>query len=270
MNDTMKTALQRLGFLAAAALVLGLAGTPAAPPSLNEHAVMSVLWYQTSAEMRAISLQTFQFARLLIDEYDAKNPKSSRGRAVVVDVDETVLDNSPHSAKMILEDKAFPFAWTEWVNRAEAEALPGSVEFLNYAVSKGYDVFYVTNRQAPEEYAGTARNLQLRGFPQADSVHILLKTTESSKKARRDRIRKTHDIVLLIGDNLNDHASVFEKKSIQKRMEEVDRLRAEFGTRYLVLPNPMYGEWEGAVYGYQWGASAEEKDRMRKEALKSF
>ncbi|GJQ21580.1 MAG: 5'-nucleotidase [Bacteroidia bacterium] len=266
----MKTFLQRFGLFAAVVLILGLAGGPVVPSSLNEHGVMSVLWYQTSAEMRAISYQTFQFARFLIDEYDAKNAKSARGRAVVVDVDETVLNNSPHSAKMILEEKTFPYAWTDWVNRAEAEALPGSVEFLNYAVSKGYDVFYVTNRQAPEEYAGTARNLKLRGFPQADSAHILLKTVESSKKARRDSIRKTHDIVLLIGDNLNDHASVFEKKSINERMEEVDRLRAEFGTRYLVLPNPMYGEWEGAVYGYRWGASAEEKDHMRKHALKSF
>lgn len=265
----MNTRIRRILIVIVPLLALGMSGAPA-PPSINEHAVLSVLWYQTAAEMRAISYQTFHLARMLIDRYETEHPRKSRGRAVVVDVDETVLDNSPHSAKMILEDRTFPFAWTEWVNRAEADPLPGSVEFLNYAVSRGYDVFYVSNREAATEYAGTERNLRARGFPQADSVHILLKATESSKETRRDHIRKTHDIILLIGDNLNDHASDFERKSVRDRMVEVDRLRAEFGSRYLVLPNPIYGEWEGAVYGYRSRASAEEKDSMRKQALRGF
>jgi 5'-nucleotidase (lipoprotein e(P4) family) len=266
----MKIPLRGLVLSGAALLALGFFGKPEFQPSLNEHLVMAVVWHQTSAEMRAISYQTFHFARMLIDQYEEKNPTRSRGRAVVVDIDETVLDNSPHSAKMILEDKSFPYAWMDWVNRAEAEALPGSVEFLQYAVSRGYDVFYVSNRDMPEEYEGTERNLRRRGFPQADSVHILLKTTESGKETRRAMIAQTHDIVLLIGDNLNDHAAVFERKSVKDRMEETDRLRNEFGTRFLVLPNSMYGEWEGAVYGYQWRASAEQKDRMRKSSLRSF
>lgn len=265
----MNIILRRMLILIAPLLALGLSGAPA-PPSANEYVVQSVLWYQTSAELRAICYQTFHMARMLIDQYEKEHPRTARGRAIVLDVDETVLDNSPHSAKLILEDKTFPYAWTEWVNRAEAEALPGSVEFLNYAVSRGYDIYYVSNREASTEFAGTERNLRARGFPQADSAHILLKAGESSKEARRNHIKKTHDIVLLVGDNLNDHAAVFERRSVSDRMAETDRLKAEFGTRYLVLPNPIYGEWEGAVYGYQWRASAEEKEIMRRKALRGF
>lgn len=239
-------------------------------PSANEHLVMSVLWFQTSAEMRAISYQTFHLARLQLDMDHQQREKGGRKGAVVVDVDETVLDNSPHTAKMILENKSFPYAWTEWVNKAEAEELPGAAEFLRYAVSKGYDVYYVSNRTEKDELEGTIKNLSLRGFPQADKEHVLLRASESSKEARRELIRKTHDIVLLIGDNLNDHNAVFERKPTGERAAEVDRLKAEFGSRYIVLPNPMYGEWESAAYKYQRGLTSEQKAKLRWDALKSF
>lgn len=234
----------------------------------NEHLVMSVLWFQQSAEMRALSYQAFNLARLRLDE-DHKQ-KGMKKRAVVVDIDETLLDNSPHMGKLIKEHEVFPYAWTDWVNRAEAEPLPGAVEFLTYAVSKGYDVFYVSNRSAKTESDGTIENLKKKGFPQALADHVMLKDEESSKEARRNAVKKTHEIVLLIGDNLNDLANVFEKKSVEDRSGEVDRLREEFGKKFIVLPNPMYGDWENAVYGYQRGLSDTEKDELRKAALKSF
>jgi 5'-nucleotidase (lipoprotein e(P4) family) len=266
----MKTTMKRFVFPFATLFLLGWMMTEPDPQSTNEHLVMSVLWFQTSAEMRALSYQTFYFAKTQLDADRQVQKKGDRRRAVVVDVDETVLDNSPHSAKTILENKSFPYGWSEWVNRANAEALPGAVEFMNYAVEKGYDVFYVSNRTAKDELAGTMTNLRDRGFPQADSSHILLRTTESSKEGRRELIRKTHDIVLLLGDNLNDLDLAFERKATDDRFKEVDRLKAEFGPRYIVLPNPMYGEWESAAYKYQRGLSDDEKGRMRRAALKSF
>jgi 5'-nucleotidase (lipoprotein e(P4) family) len=171
---------------------------------------------------------------------------------------------------MILENKSFPYGWTEWVNLARAEALPGAVEFMTYAVEKGYDVFYVSNRTEKDELAGTIKNLRDRGFPQADSAHILLRAGESSKEGRRETIRRTHDIVLLLGDNLNDHDSAFERKLTDERFRETDRLKAEFGRRYIVLPNPMYGEWESAAYKFQRGLSDDRKAELRRSMLKSF
>lgn len=266
----MTISMKRLILPFTALFLLGWMTTEPEPPSANEHLVMSVLWYQTAAEMRALSYQTFHLAKMQIDLDRQIERKNGRKRAVVVDVDETVLDNSPHSAKMILENKSFPFGWTEWVNLARAEALPGAVEFMTYAVEKGYDVFYVSNRTEKDELAGTIKNLRDRGFPQADSAHILLRTGESSKEGRRETIRRTHDIVLLLGDNLNDHDSAFERKLTDERFRETDRLKAEFGKKYIVLPNPMYGEWESAAYKFQRGLSDDRKAELRRSMLKSF
>ena len=235
----------------------------------DDYLIMSVLWYQRSAEMRALYYQAFNIARLRIDADIAQN-KGTRKRAVVVDIDETILDNSPHSGKLIKENQVFPFAWKEWIDKAEAEPLPGAAEFLNYAASKGYNVYYVSNRSAKGETEGTVENLKKKGFPQVVPEHVMLRENESSKEVRRTAISKTDDIVLLMGDNLNDFASMFERKGMVERSAEADKARDEFGKRFIVLPNPMYGDWEGAVLEYRRGLSDKEKADLRMAALKSF
>lgn len=266
------TTRPKFGILVVFALMmLGMAGSPHSNPAVsrNEHMVLSVLWFQTAAEMRALSYQSFNLAKMRIERDIAIN-KTAKKRAVVIDIDETVLDNSPHMAKLIKESQNFPYAWADWVNAAHADPLPGALEFLEYAVSKGYDVFYVSNRSAKTEKEGTIRNLKAKGFPQAEEAHVLLLTETSSKEPRRNAIEQTHEIVLLMGDNLNDLAKVFEKRSTADRFAEVDRVKSEFGQRFIVFPNPMYGEWENAVYEYQRGLSDEQKDGKRKSALRSF
>lgn len=240
------------------------------PPSNRyEHVVQAVLWYQRSAEAAALYHQAFNIARLRLDEDHAKN-RSATKRAVVVDIDETVLDNSPYSASLIKNDKSGQSTWDEWVRRAQAEPLPGAVEFLSYAVSRGYDVYYVSNRSAKTEFDATVRNLKTRGFPQVTADHVLLKEDDPSKQARRVSIEATHDIVLLMGDNLNDLSTVFEKKSPADRRKEVEKRKVEFGRRFIVLPNPVYGDWENAIYGYRTGLTDEQKDELRKAALQAF
>lgn len=261
----MKSVLQSVAVIS----LITISASTWTPTSENEHQMMAVLWFQASAERRALCYQAFQTARYQLDR-DAESRSGERRGAIVVDIDETVLDNSPHSAKMILENKSFPSGWAEWVNKAEAEPIPGALEFLRYAESKGYGIFYVSNRSAENEIEGTIRNLSVLGFPQADSAHILLQEGRSGKEIRRQKVLKTHDIVLLIGDNLNDLADVFEKKSIDDRFAETDRLRDEFGTRFIVLPNPMYGEWESAVYQYKRGLNPEGKNSLRRSTLRSF
>jgi len=236
--------------------------------SKNEYMVMSVLWYQTSAEARALYYQAFNTAQLILDNH-LKSNTSKKKRAVIVDIDETVLDNSPYQGKLIKNNQSFPTGWQEWTGLARAAALPGAIDFLNYTDSLGVAIFYVSNRKVATK-EGTIKNLKLLGFPQIEEDHFYLKTDESSKEKRRQAITKNHDIVLLIGDNLNDFADVFEKKLIQERLNEVDKLKKVFGKKFIVLPNPMYGEWEGAVYNYDWGLSDEEKNLKRKEVIKSY
>ncbi len=190
-------------------------------------------------------------------------------RAVIVDIDETVLDNSPFEAKMITKNAKFPDDWYEWTKLGKAKALPGSVEFLNYAASKGVDVFYITNRTS-EEVEVTIKNLKLLNFPMADTLHILTKIDESSKEKRRKIIAETHRIVLLIGDNLTDFDGIFDKASVERRDFAADSLKNVFGSRFIVIPNAMYGDWEYALYGYNKSIDSKEKEKIRKSLLVDY
>jgi 5'-nucleotidase (lipoprotein e(P4) family) len=245
----------------------GLRGDDPNPSKIStrEHNVMAVLWFQTAAEARALHYQAFNLARMLLDAELAADT-TKRKRAVVVDVDETVLDNSPYEGRMIQINRGYPFEWSEWIDMAAAKALPGAVEFLNYAVSRGVEVFYVTNRTERDKPA-TMLNLQRQGFPQVTPEHVMVKAESSSKESRRKLIRQTHHIVLLMGDNLGDFADDFQQKPIAERASEVDRFREEFGKKFIVLPNPIYGDWEDAFYGYERGLSEAEKNKRRKQHL---
>ena len=109
----------------------------------------------------------------------------------------------------------YPTGWAEWINEAKAEALPGAVEFLNYVVEKGADVFYVSNRKAKLKEA-TMKNLKALGFPQVVDMHMLLREDTSDKEPRRQKVRENHRIVLLIGDNLNDLIAFLGRKESMK------------------------------------------------------
>lgn len=232
---------------------------------LNEQMVMATLWFQTSAEMRAISYQAFTMAKVLFDMDLAQGP-SDQSRAVIVDIDETVLDNSPYQAGLIGNDFGYSKGWQEWIAAAQAWPLPGAVGFLKYIDSKGGAVFYISNRKEVER-EGTMKNLKALGFPQVTDDRVLLREKDSDKEPRRQIIRNDYRIVLLMGDNLNDFDSVFAGKSVADRFAEVDKIKDKFGTQFIVLPNPMYGEWEGAVYNYDWKMSPGAKNKARKEAL---
>ncbi|QTA38523.1 5'-nucleotidase, lipoprotein e(P4) family [Thermosipho ferrireducens] len=233
---------------------------------LNEQLVMATLWYQTSGEMRALAYQAFNFAKMLFDA-DLKNyPDETKTRAVIVDIDETVLNNSPYDAGHIGTEYAYPYGWTEWCEAREAKPLPGAVEFLKYVAEKGGEVFYISNRKEKVKQA-TIDNLKKFGFPFADEKHVLLRTTTSDKEPRRQLVAKDYKIVLLMGDNLNDFTSVFRHKGVDERNALVEQMKEKWGTKFIVLPNPIYGDWEGAVYNGNWGLSPEEKNKVRKEHL---
>ncbi len=233
---------------------------------LNEQLVMSTLWMQTSAEFRALCYQAFNLARINLDTFLASY-SGSKTVAVIVDADETVIDNGAYEAFLIGQDFGYSSkTWEPWVAAAQAKAMPGAEAFLNYAAAKGVEIFYVTNRKMVG-YEATKKNLSDLGFPDVDEKHLLLRTDSSDKQARRDKVAAEYEVALLLGDNLNDFSSVFSNKKIAERFAETDKLEAQWGSRFIVFPNPTYGDWEGAVYEGNWGASAAEKDQMRKARL---
>ena len=231
----------------------------------NDHLIMSVLWHQRAAEAMAVYYQAYNLARERLDNYLEKND-TSKNPAIIVDIDETVLDNSPYEWKVIDSKKGYPESWWEWTHLAIAEPIPGAVDFLTYAASKGVEIFYLTNRKTDEK-TGTLLNLKRQDFPMVDDEHILLKGESSSKEERRRSISDKHDVVLLIGDNLGDFSEVFEDKSLSERYRLVDKFKSDFGNKFIMLPNAMYGDWLGALYNNNWKLSPEVKDSIRRSKL---
>lgn len=235
---------------------------------INEHMVLATLYQQTAAEYRALCYQAFNFGRMMLDA-DLADKTIDKHRIIVLDVDETVLDNSPFQAKSVLESTSYPVNWDEWCNLAIADPLPGAIDFLKYARSNGVSIFYVTNRKDYLKEV-TIKNLAELGFPQADTEHVITRSAEASKEGRRQELMKKYHISLLFGDNLNDFSEVYEGLSVKERLAAVDRTSQEFGRKFIVLPNAMYGDWENALYEYNTRISDSLKFEMRRKALKSF
>lgn len=241
---------------------------------LNEEAILALSWVQTAAEFKALAHQAFNIAKLRWDM-----DKEGGKRAVVVDLDETVIDNSPFNAGLIGKDYGYgSSAWKEWCDAESATAIPGAVAFLNHVVKTGGTVFYLSNRKAqPEKNMDltqvTMNNLNALGFPQVTKEHMLLRTGTSKKQPRRDMVTEQgYRIVLLLGDNLNDFSTAFGQETVAGRAESVEQNKEQFGDKFIVLPNPIYGNWEAAVYGGgKWyKKSAKERSDIRVETLRKF
>ena len=253
--------------------VIAQATQQAQTPANNEYQEGAILWSQTSGEMRALSYQAFNLARMLLDRDLRTRHRSRLRRAIIVDVDETIIDNSRYQATLLKNRQNHSSQrFTDWVNRAEAAALPGAVEFLRYAASKGVRVFYITNRRQVEK-AGTSANLKKLGFPEVNDETLLVRPDgqSSNKEPRRQSVAQKHRIVLLMGDNLNDFAEIFDQsKTVADRLAAAEQNKDKFGVRFVVLPNPQYGDWESAIYDYNFTLTEEEKSAKRKANLKTY
>jgi 5'-nucleotidase (lipoprotein e(P4) family) len=238
----------------------------ATPPN-NEYLIQSVLWFERSGEMMALYYQGYNLAKKNLDLYLSKNIKSKRKKAVIVDIDETVLNNSPYETRLLRSDSVYTNeTWNQWVTAAKADTLPGAYTFLKYASSKGVEVFYVSNRDSAYRQP-TLQNLKRFNLPWADEKHLLLKgEKENGKESRRRKIAAEYDIILLCGDNLGDFYFVFDDRMQNQAIDSVLKYKAEFGKRFIVFPNPMYGDWEKPIYNSRnW--TAQERDSLRKANL---
>jgi len=244
-----------------AALALCLALFPAA--ALAEEApandnLNAVLWMQRSVEYKANTEAVFALAKIRLDQALAdKNwtaaPAEQTGDykdlspAVVLDLDETLLDNSGYQAWMVVKGETFnPKTWTQFVKSETSTAIPGGLDFTKYADSKGVRVFYVSNRTKAEEDA-TRENMKKLGFPMGGNIDTILSAKEqpdwgSAKGTRRAAIAKHYRILLLVGDNFGDFTDAY-KGSVYERQKVFDENAARWGHDWLMLPNPSYGSF---------------------------
>ena len=236
---------------------------------LAEQGMLAYNWMQQSGEYRALAYQAFNAAKAA---FDAAVPADGMKKAVVVDLDETMIDNSAEGAIRLLEHKEFdPSFWTRWCEAEQALAIPGAVEFANYVNSHGGKMFYVSNRIVGPEYQPTINNLKALGFTGVDSTSVLLKDKVSQKTARFEQVEKAgYEIVVFIGDNLDDFRFTGEtyRKLNDVRRSVVDKYKSDFGVKYIVLPNPLYGNWEGGLNADYYKNDAAGKLKIRRDNLK--
>lgn len=265
--------MKRMTLLGTSVLVaLALSGCAAQKPDaasqLNQQSVMALNWFQQSGEYRALAYQAFNFARLSFDNAPSRVGKP---KAVIVDLDETMIDNSAYSAWQVKAGQ--PFAdksWSTWNQARQATAVPGAVDFANYVNSHGGTMFYVSNRDR-KDAAATADNLKRLGFSGVNEKTLRLRTDSSNKQARFDAIRaEGYNVVLYIGDNLNDYGAATYHQDNAQRRAFVDQNHSRFGTQFIILPNPLYGDWEsGLAAGYNQ-MTPEQKLQIREANLKAW
>jgi 5'-nucleotidase (lipoprotein e(P4) family) len=235
----------------------------------QDYLVHSTLYAQSAAEYKALCLQAYALAKIKVAEALANGTENP---AVVLDLDETVLDNSPYTAWQIVSGNPYtPETWSKWVDAAEAEAIPGSVEFLQWADSAGVKLFYVSNRSVDGLHA-TIQNLKALDIPQADTTKIFLKTNTSDKSERRAKVKATGvNVVLYVGDNLGDYSEIWDKPaSPEERAEKLFEYKHAIGSKFIVLPNSLYGTWEGSVYNYDRSISDQDRDSLRRANLRPW
>ena len=233
----------------------------------SQENTMSVLWYQKAAETKALYLQGYNVATDRLKEI-LKTP-SDKPYSIVLDLDETVLDNSPYQVQNVKDGTAFnPKDWDVWVKKAAAKAVPGAKDFLQFADQNGVQIYYISDRTT-SQVDDTIKNLEKEGIPVQGRDHLMfLEEGVKSKEGRRQTVQEKTNLVLLFGDNLVDFAD-FSKTSEADRDKKLDELQKEFGEKFIIFPNPMYGSWETAVYG---GNKLDAKGQVneRQKALQGF
>ncbi|MGB0135461.1 5'-nucleotidase, lipoprotein e(P4) family [Dokdonella sp.] len=258
-------------------------------PGPNDN-LNAVAWTQTAVERDMIYRQAYrnaghQLDRALADpEWEALAVNERKGQrppalkpAVILDIDETVLDNSPYQARLVINGSSYnEFTWAEWCREESASGLPGALEFTRLAASKGITVFYLSNR-AQDLGDATLANLRKLGFPIADDQDVFLglgtvvpncEQNGSDKSCRRELVSRDHRVLMQFGDQLGDFIDVMANTR-EGRSESITPYLDWIGERWFVLPNPTYGHWESALFNNDWSQSAELRREAKLRALKT-
>lgn len=259
------------------------AATPAVAANDNLNAVA---WSQDAIEHDLIYLQTYRDAqsRLLaalhdrhwdaLGRNDRTTPLEGLKPAVILDIDETVLDNSPFAARMIQGRREYNEAeWAAWCREAIARALPGAVEFTQFAARHGIAVIYISNRAKDLDQA-TLANLRQAGLPVAGPESFLglgtvvedCEQAGSEKGCRRQLVARHYRVLMQFGDQIGDFVDV-PLNTLDGRRKAVADYLPWIGTRWFVLPNPTYGSWEPALFDNDWSAAPEQRRQKKIDAL---
>lgn len=205
---------------------------------------VAIQFQQRSAEIHALQIQAYNVAEQRLKEH-VKNNKTGKRPAVVLDLDETVLNNLPvvaYGYENKIDFTNWGEEWEEWVDAACADAIPGAKDFLQVAHDQDVKIFYVSNREVHNKKP-TIKNLEKLELPQVSEDTVLLHGEIGTKEDRRSKIRKEYEIVLLVGNSLYDLSSDFIQETVDEQHPIVKEQAEEFGNRFILLPNSSYGDY---------------------------
>ncbi len=221
------------------------------------------LYLQTSAEYQAACLQTYNCASNRLNQLVEAISITGMRPAVIMDLDETVFDNSSFQTYLYLSGQDYTDAiWGNYEKNfaKDVTLIPGAKEFIDDAYAMGVEVVYVSNRLKINQSStiDALERLEIAGTKVADRLY--LKEDTSDKSGRRDRIAARYNVLMLIGDNLRDFSEAFVNPQLpnpsaatdllaamNSRKQEVDRSTFHWGQNWFIIPNPVYGEWDRLI-----------------------
>lgn len=232
---------------------------PSVADSARKESYVNGIIYQLSAEVKGLQMQAYKLARIRLEDrlQEQAQGKYSKPLAIVTDLDETILSDTMYLADAVQRPESWdngPFDkyYYAGLSSVACKAIPGAVDFFNYASSKGIEIFYITNRD-PDKGELTVKQLQYLGFPNADKDHIQVKLQDgsSNKTQRRNNVLKDHDVIMYLGDNIGDFTGDFKTDLGPVKRTEL-ALQAPYtdfwGDKWIVFPNATYGNYVSAVW----------------------
>ena len=194
-----------------------------------------VRWVVNSTEYKSLCHQTYNHATLQLNQYN--DMKKNKKLAIIMDLDETVLDNSQYQIDIFEKNESYkPETWAKWVLKEEAKLVPGAKEFIDIVREKGIQLIFISNRMNARLKA-TINNMKKCKVSSESDIYLLRLDKADKKTVRRNEVYtasgrmskyQKFEIALYIGDAMGD----FPTKDFDK-----------FGNNQIILPNPMYGKW---------------------------
>ena len=236
--------------------------------SSDQNALLwAMAWQETAAEFGALCYQAFNFARSKVKQALSKDSNAEKPLAIITDLDNTIMHATSYWGYLINQNKDFfdDAIWDKWVPKNLITSVPGAKEFLNYCYANNVEVFYVTNRnQGDKTYEYALNQLQHLGFPYADKMHLTVYRDTSNKMPTKKSVSQSHELILMLGDNLNDFKRDYYVKDVEVRYELMERDKNDFGEKFILLPNPTDGHWVRAIFGTSEPTSTPENREILK------
>lgn len=261
-------------FINAVATSLLLAGA-ASSQDLSQHNSLAyaVAWKQTAAEYRALYHQGFNVAKMHLEAALKERKDGDKPLAVVSDLDDTLVYPLEYWGRLIEDGEEFfdDSLWDRWIPTNGMAPTPGAKEFLDFAAANDVEIFYVTSRNQGDPTRDLAKaNIQAMGFPLQDDSHLTVLTDTSNKETRQDEILQDYNVVVFLGDNLNDfRRKYYIKGDVEARIAAMEEDRDLYGSKYIVFPNPTDGHWIAAIFGESEPPASDENSKKLIEAATS-